>query len=1076
MDLSKIGSLLFSFVLPRIKNSKIIRDFKDKWMRDNYALKTKLMFEAGIADAKASLDLPDELIDELLNDKQIREEIFLWIIEGKKLDDFNRESLFLEPYYERYPTYQDQLIPFFQLILANIDEYKEKEWDPEFLEILNKLEMMQEEFRSDLNQISSQNNQIIQNQGEITTLISNALLPVGYEDLKELNSNDHVITAREKATERLKYAKTQEEILQLQLVIANSYMASGLTSEAIPHLYTSISNCNDEYTKNRLLSIVKMNEENYEEALMVIEKNLLSEGYKSQNVEILVTIKFNQQKYEECLSILQEHGEGAETIKIQIYIALNMFEDALSLCTELLSKNPDSNDLLLFKADAMVHRMESTLQNDDVVDLNRLSSIVIPILDKVQNKTENIRQLIKVNELKAAVYFREKQFGIAAEHYKFIVQKSNDVFNRNNNIYVTNLIFCYYINEDWQKAIEQLEDKISEQSNIDFITFLVRIYLEKGDPENAYYTLEKYESNYISENENIIIEFCLLKLETLYVLRKYNELHQFIEEVEEKQSSKLIMNTIKGYYSALTHDWENAIKHLEPLLEKAEGELLIEIKLKLLNSYSKRGKITDLNSIVKIVPTIPYWKNHEQMVNYYVMSHYRLENYDLILDIYYNSLTNPSIMVKEVVAAIYFNNYWYELSKEIYEKLYHETQDINYLLMAASSDFNLGNKKKYYQALKIAEKQILDNETVNDLQLLSSAYLDAREYDMALKYAYAAYKLGEKNPDVWKYYASVFLHINKFVKDPKKEFIEDFQKVLTEFDKYFPDEEPFMQRKQIIENDQLHSDIVNMLEEDRKTQSEIIKTFKKNRLHGSFLAMVLGKGNHLTWSFIANDKSLYFWVNQQGSILEESQGIKKVIKAKNILLDIFSLFTLNELNLLNNLAGEFHIYFDQKSYLDLCKEHTDLLLTGDEGIKTISYLDGRIYSHEATPKEVQKDIETLEKIIHWIDQNCKKVGRAVFDDNKSKEKKFIKNIENPTLICQQGLASLMIDNFLFDIYAAEHNVETFNVMDFVRYLFIEGKITKNQYYEYTSELIIMGYSYIRTEPSLYIYLLNKNNC
>jgi len=125
-------------------------------------------------------------------------------------------------------------------------------------------------------------------------------------------------------------------------------------------------------------------------------------------------------------------------------------------------------------------------------------------------------------------------------------------------------------------------------------------------------------------------------------------------------------------------------------------------------------------------------------------------------------------MVKEVVASIYFNNYWYELAKEIYEKLYHETQDINFLLKVASCDFHHGNKKQCYQVLKIAEKQILDNETVNDLQLLSSAYLDAREYDMALKYAHVAYKLGEKNPNLWQYYASVFLHINKFVEDTKR--------------------------------------------------------------------------------------------------------------------------------------------------------------------------------------------------------------------------------------------------------------------------------------------------------------------
>lgn len=138
----------------------------------------------------------------------------------------------------------------------------------------------------------------------------------------------------------------------------------------------------------------------------------------------------------------------------------------------------------------------------------------------------------------------------------------------------------------------------------------------------------------------------------------------------------------------------------------------------------------------------------QAMLGYGDTTTYRKEFTELARNMYFalnnNSLTNPSVMVKEVVATIYFNNYWYEIAKDIYEKFYHETQDINFLLKAANSDFNLGNKTQCYQALTIAEKQILHNETVEDFQLLSTAYLHAREYDMALKYAHAAYKLGEK--------------------------------------------------------------------------------------------------------------------------------------------------------------------------------------------------------------------------------------------------------------------------------------------------------------------------------------------
>lgn len=142
--LKGLASAFFTFTIPKLKNLKAVRDFKDKWMKDNYSQKITLMFQAGVDDAKAILDLPDEIIKDLLEDKINRQEIFRWIIEGTSDDDFKPDHFFLDPYFEKYPQHQDKLLPFFQLILLKINEYKEKNWDPEFQNILHGMERIRE--------------------------------------------------------------------------------------------------------------------------------------------------------------------------------------------------------------------------------------------------------------------------------------------------------------------------------------------------------------------------------------------------------------------------------------------------------------------------------------------------------------------------------------------------------------------------------------------------------------------------------------------------------------------------------------------------------------------------------------------------------------------------------------------------------------------------------------------------------------------------------------------------------------------------------------------------------------------
>ncbi|MDN4067638.1 hypothetical protein QYF50_06995 [Paenibacillus vini] len=137
--ISPVLKSLSSKFVSIVTNSKAFRDIKASWSKDNYAQKTLNIFSAAIADAKALIKLPDELIVELLEDPDNRKEIFRWILEGVEPDQLNKDQLVLEPYIERYPTQQDKMVPFFSIILTKLNEYKIIHWDPSDLELINRI-------------------------------------------------------------------------------------------------------------------------------------------------------------------------------------------------------------------------------------------------------------------------------------------------------------------------------------------------------------------------------------------------------------------------------------------------------------------------------------------------------------------------------------------------------------------------------------------------------------------------------------------------------------------------------------------------------------------------------------------------------------------------------------------------------------------------------------------------------------------------------------------------------------------------------------------------------------------------
>lgn len=1074
--LKKLGVALFSFALPRIKNAKAVRDFKKKWSKDNYPLKITLMFQAGVDDAKTFLDLPDELIKDLLEDTSIRAEIFRWIIEGISYEEFSSDHLFLDPHYENYPHEKDKIIPFLKLILMKINEFKESTWDPEFQNIIFGIEGLKNEVRTGFLRLEQQQlNQETRINENMKTMFADFLGPVGYEDLQELLNEGKVITARKKAEERLKHTRKSEEKLELNALIANSYLYSGLEKEAIPFLYGAMVECDDHSRKNRLNTLIHLFNGNLKEAHRLVSASIEMEGYTSKNVELLLNIHLLQQDYEKCLLILEEHSfDELKAIRAGILLVLNRFEEALSIVDSELEKKSDSKEWLLLKVDAIVQGMEHSLLNGTPVNPKKVFLEVESILDSIETGNENPRQLFRIKALKAGLHFRNKQFRESAIYFQALYEETSG--NEELN-YFRNAVWSHYLSGDSESAAKLLEKKLAEGNEAtqqENAILLARVYLSAGKPHKALKALESYIQIDPSTKP---IEYYLVKMEALFVSLKLTEIEMFVKYVEQNVSVTMA-NILKGVLSSLKHEWSDTIESLEKELENIEGEMSTEIKLLLIDAYINRGNAKDYQKVIKLIPSILHWSQHERMVQHYIYALYELGNYTEILNYYHNEFSEPSVFVQDIVATIYSENKWFDKSKDLYESLYHQTQNVKFLLGFASCLFHLGKTQECLNTLLLAEKKILKKSSVQDFILLTHAYKTVEHYEKAMEFSYKTFKLGEEDPDVWRFYFNQFTFLSSMVHetDYKQEYVDAYHQVFNQFQEKFPGENfLFEQFKAIEDNGHISDEFINKLKELAEGQIQMESLFERHRMSPEMYRKFTNKEPFQLWGHIANQQNLHFWVNRTGDNQEMLFGIECALNSRHLLCDLFSLLTLNYLNLLDSISQLYQLYISQEQYEALFFEVEYLKLSRTNGIRTLAYNDGKLIGNEATPEQVEHTLQLLDKMIRWIDVNCIKVGNAALNPQKKDDNDVFSSTENSLIICQDYKFNMLIDSHIIKEFAKEsYNVNTISVVDYINSLHFRKIIEVDTYYEAIGKLIIMGYRFISAPSTIYQFYVKQN--
>ncbi|MGH1144272.1 tetratricopeptide repeat protein [Bacillus pseudomycoides] len=1071
--LKMFGGKFFSFLFPKIKNSKFFRDIKDKWVKDNYAQKTTLMFQAAIDNAKASLDLPEELVIKLLEDPVNRDEVFLWILKGAP-ENIDESSLNLEPYMESFPQYQDLLRPFFELISLSLNDYKTKHWEPEFLELISKIDNLEQITKTGFDKVIQKQSVTMELVQENNRYLKEVITPTEFNDLNDLIKSGKLIAAREKATERLKKINLKRnEILELHIIIANTYLESRDYDKAIQHLYTAITHCDHETRKKRLEALASLLQDRFEQALKTIEKAIEIEGESRENINILINILIKQEKFDEALKIIENQTEeDFELLKANIWLSSNEFEKTLDIANQKLSETPLDVDWLMLKAEASMLKLEHDIANNKAIYPERIFNEIMPLFEKIEKQVnENAGILHRVKELKAALYFRNNKHSEAKLILEEIFQSNKDF----SSLIFANLLINCICSGDWEKAISLLEEKNSKQqlTEIDIVT-LADAYIKAGQTEKAISIL-KINKPKFHINSKFPFSYYFSYIEALFSLLKHTEIRELITSVEQEINSITAINILKGYYAFKKHEWDNVINYLEPNIDKLEKDALIAVENCLTEAYLNRGTIEDYKKLKKIIIAIPNWIHHEILLNRYVQALFHLGEYENIIALN-EQLPYKSIFLFDIITTIYFNLGWFDIAKENYLSLYQQTGKLEHQLRYANCLYRIGKITDCVDILSSAEIRVRKSGEIADYQLLCLAFIDVMEYRKAMEFAYLTFMAGKEHPKVWGFFFIQMSQLSQFVDNPDEKWIKEYQRIMEEFEEVFPDEEPLFKKIEVLEGDTLSTELIKELKHSTDAASYIKSALSDQKFPINFLVSRMNRGPFESWAHVVNEKDAYLWTIS-GFHKELFDGAMTACLSHNVLCDFTTLLTIQNLEFLETLNDNFQLYIHQEQFDAAFQEYTQNKLQMEKGLKFLSYKDGNVQMTEYTPEQLKDSLENQEELFAWINKHCIKLGNPINNNHrKDDEDDNLAFLNHPLKICKNNKLTMLIDSLLVKGYAQTyHEVNCFSTLDFINLLFAQKIIDNGMKNKYIGKLLMMGHVLVPVNAEVFIYYLKESN-
>lgn len=320
------------------------------------------------------------------------------------------------------------------------------------------------------------------------------------------------------------------------------------------------------------------------------------------------------------------------------------------------------------------------------------------------------------------------------------------------------------------------------------------------------------------------------------------------------------------------------------------------------------------------------------------------------------------------------------------------------------------------------------------------AYKDTFNFNKALHFAYQAFKQGNSSSEVWGFYFFTFLELTRFIVEPEQEWIKAYYEVINKFNENFPNASPlYREIKALDEDDKPSKELIDELKNVKNSHDEIRRNYENLRVPMSFMTSLLNKGIFETWVHIVNAPDLSVW-STSGELEELRTAYRNSRLSNKVLADIFAVFTLSNLHLLEVFKNKYElIYIQQDQFNELLEEWRKIKMLTEIGAKSIAFNDGKIVMMESSPEEVKFTVDIIEEVIDWIKANCHLVGNPLIDEDETEEKlDFMSKILKSAV----GLeCSLFIDSFVIFKYSREtFGINCFSNFEFIRAMKEERRI------------------------------------
>ncbi len=308
-------------------------------------------------------------------------------------------------------------------------------------------------------------------------------------------------------------------------------------------------------------------------------------------------------------------------------------------------------------------------------------------------------------------------------------------------------------------------------------------------------------------------------------------------------------------------------------------------------------------------------------------------------------------------------------------------------------------------------------------------------------------------------------------------YVRAFQKVLTEFNYSFPDDQS-VHSFDVSDND--FSQMLSIIDEGAKKDSDIVQIYNERKLTLGAIGVLKGKtliDAHLTMISEPNQPVFVF----SGSTVERAYAQSVLNDRSNeIILDGTVIITFSIPGLLSLLLEIKRPLIVSQLTLDEFKRCYDQNLSSPRPKGFLSKKGDKYIHHEYTNEDQNSFAELLSSHISFIEQHCEVVPAVGALDgiltNGKKLRKVLGEAQFGALVaCKERNAILLSDDQGFrDIAQNDYRIPGCWSQITLNYFKEMGIITSGQYSECVKEMIKYGYKFIWVDEDIIWHQLDKD--